>query len=91
MDDCFFFLKQYKNRLNDIMFNDVSGNICSGVSCSDKNEKCASRVELKNGCGFVSRRTRTQPAVIHYASQRQRVQRSFIKVSSSCSFHIELI
>lgn len=59
---------RYKNRPNDRTFNDMClATFASEYRVLTKNEKCASQIELKNGCGYVTKRTRTQPAVVRYA------------------------
>ncbi|XP_074521382.1 uncharacterized protein LOC141787083 [Halichoeres trimaculatus] len=59
---------RYKNRPEDREFSDMClASFASEYRVLSKNEKSKSRIKLKNDCGFVMKRTRTQPAVIRYA------------------------
>lgn len=57
---------RYKNRPNNL--NDL----CMAIFASEyrvlsKNEKSQNPLQLNNGCGFITKRTRTKPAVVRYA------------------------
>ncbi|XP_062283095.1 uncharacterized protein LOC133987667 [Scomber scombrus] len=59
---------RYLNRPNDSTFN----NMCIATFASEyrilsKNEHCKNRIQLQNDCGFVAKRSKTEPAVIRYA------------------------
>ncbi len=61
------FVDRYKNRPDDNVFSDM----CLATFASEyrvlcKNEKSQSPIKLKNDFGFVTKRTRTQPAVVRY-------------------------
>ncbi|XP_038139885.1 uncharacterized protein LOC119782800 [Cyprinodon tularosa] len=59
---------RYKNRPNDPTWNDMClATFASEYRVLSKNEKSKNAVKLSNGLGFVSKRTRTQPAVVRYA------------------------
>ncbi len=56
---------RYKNRPNNL--NDL----CMAIFASEyrvlsKNEKSRNPLQLNNGCGFITKRTRTKPAVVRY-------------------------
>ncbi len=56
---------RYKNRPNNL--NDL----CMAIFASEyrvlsKNEKSQNPLQLNNGCGFITKRTRTKPAVVRY-------------------------
>ncbi|XP_058494640.1 uncharacterized protein LOC131465769 [Solea solea] len=60
-------VERYKNRPNDSTFN----NMCIATFASEyriltKNQKSKNPIKLNNNCGFVTKRTRTQPAVVRY-------------------------
>lgn len=56
---------RYKNRPDDL--NDICmASFASEYRILSKNEKSQSPLKLKNGCGFITKRTRTQPAVVRY-------------------------
>ncbi|XP_059198565.1 uncharacterized protein LOC131978809 [Centropristis striata] len=58
---------RYKNRPKDSTFNDVClATFGSEYRVLSKNERPVNRVKLDNNCGFVVKRTRTQPAVVRY-------------------------
>ncbi|KAA0701445.1 ATP-dependent DNA helicase PIF1 [Triplophysa tibetana] len=57
---------RYKNRPEDL--NDICmATFASEYRVLSKNEKSRAPLKLNNGCGFITKRTRTQPAVIRYA------------------------
>ncbi|XP_053179094.1 uncharacterized protein LOC128362380 [Scomber japonicus] len=59
---------RYKNRPNDGTFNDMCiATFASEYRVLARNEKCKDKIQLKNDCGFVAKRTNTEPAVIRYA------------------------
>lgn len=56
---------RYKNRPNDL------SDLCMATFASEyrvlsKNEKSKTPLKLNNGCGFITKRTRTKPAVVRY-------------------------
>ncbi|XP_042601481.1 uncharacterized protein LOC122140744 [Cyprinus carpio] len=56
---------RYKNRPNDL------SDLCMATFASEyrilsKNEKSQNPLQLNNGCGFITKRTRTKPAVVRY-------------------------
>ncbi|XP_073681626.1 uncharacterized protein [Garra rufa] len=56
---------RYKNRPKDL--NDMCmATFASEYRILSKNEKSKTPVKLNNGCGFITKRTRTQPAVVRY-------------------------
>ncbi|XP_016118254.1 uncharacterized protein [Sinocyclocheilus grahami] len=56
---------RYKNRPNDL--NDLCmATFASEYRILSKNEKSKSPLKLNNGCGFITKRTRTKPAVARY-------------------------
>lgn len=56
---------RYKNRPEDL--NDICmATFASEYRVLSKNEKSRAPLKLNNGCGFITKRTRTQPAVIRY-------------------------
>nr|XP_057920504.1 uncharacterized protein LOC131117065 [Doryrhamphus excisus] len=59
---------RYKNRPNDDTFNDMClAQFASEYRIISKNERSASKIELKNNYGHVTKRTRTKPAVVRSA------------------------
>lgn len=59
---------RYKNRPNNVSFNKM----CLATFASDyrvlyKNENAKEKIALSNSMGYITKRTRTQPAVIRYA------------------------
>nr|XP_043868972.1 uncharacterized protein LOC122758736 [Solea senegalensis] len=59
---------RYKNRPNDSTFNDMCiTTFASEYRVISKNENCKTKIALSNNCGFVTKRVRTQPAVVRYA------------------------
>ncbi|XP_042269742.1 uncharacterized protein LOC121898666 isoform X1 [Thunnus maccoyii] len=62
------FVDRYKNRPNDSVFNDMCmATFASEYRVLSKNEKSQASIKLKNDCGFITKRTRTDPAVVRYA------------------------
>ncbi|XP_050957725.1 LOW QUALITY PROTEIN: uncharacterized protein LOC127158760, partial [Labeo rohita] len=56
---------RYKNRPKDL--NDMCmATFASEYRILSKNEKSKTPLKLNNGCGFITKRTRTQPAVVRY-------------------------
>lgn len=58
---------RYKNRPNDAVFNDM----CMATFASDyrivsNGQKCKTSIQLQNDCGFITKRTRSQAAVIDH-------------------------
>lgn len=61
------YVDRYKNRPNDSVFNDMClATFVSEYRVLSKNEKSQTPVKLNNNCGFITKRTRTQPAVVCY-------------------------
>ncbi|XP_035506699.2 uncharacterized protein LOC118320024 [Scophthalmus maximus] len=59
---------RYKSRPEDGTFNDMCiATFASEYRVLSKSENCKNAIKLGNGCGFVTKRTRTQPAVVRYA------------------------
>ncbi|XP_034537729.1 uncharacterized protein LOC117811513 isoform X2 [Notolabrus celidotus] len=59
---------RYRNRPDDSEFDDMClATFASEYRVLSKNEKSQNRVKLKKDFGFVSKRTRSQPAVVRYA------------------------
>ncbi|XP_058472555.1 uncharacterized protein LOC131445864 [Solea solea] len=59
---------RYKNRPNDSIFNDMCiATFASEYRVLSKNENCKTKIALSNNCGFVTKRVRTEPAVVRYA------------------------
>ncbi|XP_034553964.1 uncharacterized protein LOC117823040 isoform X1 [Notolabrus celidotus] len=59
---------RYRNRPDDSEFEDMClATFASEYRVLSKNEKSQNRVKLKKDFGFVSKRTRSQPAVVRYA------------------------
>nr|XP_054591529.1 uncharacterized protein LOC129155826 [Nothobranchius furzeri] len=59
---------RYKKRPNDDVFNDMClATFASEYRVLSKNEKCRNPIKLSNDLGFVTKRTRTKPAVVRYA------------------------
>ncbi|XP_073323364.1 uncharacterized protein [Pagrus major] len=58
---------RYKNRPKNSTFNDMClATFASEYRVLSKNETCVNRVKLNNNCGFVVKRTRSQPGVVRY-------------------------
>ncbi|XP_042265880.1 uncharacterized protein LOC121896203 [Thunnus maccoyii] len=61
------FVDRYKNRPNDSVFNDMCmATFASEYRVLSKNQKSQACIKLKNDCGFITKRTRTEPAVVRY-------------------------
>uniref|UniRef100_A0A671UFX1 ATP-dependent DNA helicase n=1 Tax=Sparus aurata TaxID=8175 RepID=A0A671UFX1_SPAAU len=61
------FVDRYKNRPKDTTFNDMClATFASEYRVLSKSETAVKKVKLNNDCGFVMKRTRTQPAVVRY-------------------------
>uniref|UniRef100_A0AAX7UK93 ATP-dependent DNA helicase n=1 Tax=Astatotilapia calliptera TaxID=8154 RepID=A0AAX7UK93_ASTCA len=59
---------RYKNRPKNIDFNDMCmATFASEYRVLSKSEKSTKPIQLNNRCGFVTKRTRSQPAVVRYA------------------------
>ncbi|XP_057683515.1 uncharacterized protein LOC130910330 [Corythoichthys intestinalis] len=58
---------RYKNRPDNAVFTDMClATFASEYRILSKNEKSQIQIRLKNDCGFVTKRIRTQPAVVRY-------------------------
>ncbi|XP_077378697.1 uncharacterized protein LOC144019426 isoform X12 [Festucalex cinctus] len=58
---------RYQNRPNDLAFNDMCmATFASEYRVLSKNEKSKNRIKLNNDYGFITKRTRTKPAVVRY-------------------------
>ncbi|XP_047183305.1 uncharacterized protein LOC124849374 [Scophthalmus maximus] len=59
---------RYKSRPEDGTFNDMCiATFASEYRVLSKSENCKNAIQLGNHCGSVTKRTRTQPAVVCYA------------------------
>ena len=58
---------RYKNRPRDGTFKDMCmATFASEYRVLSKSEMSVNRVELQNNCGFILKRTRSEPAVVRY-------------------------
>lgn len=61
-------LDRYKNRPDDEVFNDMCiATFASQYRVLSKNQSSRTKIKLKNECGYVTKRQRTEPAVLRYA------------------------
>ena len=58
---------RYKNRPKDRVFNDMCmATFASEYRILSKSERSPNRIALSNDCGFILKRTRSEPAVVRY-------------------------
>ena len=59
---------RYRNRPESRVFNDMCmATFASEYRVLSKNETCKNSIALRNNCGFIVKRSRTEPAVVRYA------------------------
>ena len=56
----------YKSRPKDSVFNTCMATFASEYRSLSKSERSPNRIALSNDCGFILRKTQTQPAIVRY-------------------------